>query len=64
MLGFLNLGTTDTSGWTILCCAAVLRTAGCLAASLASTHLMPVVPFSPQIVISKNTSWGCKVSHR
>lgn len=46
MIGFLNVSTIDTSGWVTLYWGegAILCTAGCWAACLASTHLEPVAP--------------------
>lgn len=38
------ISITDTGGWISLYCGAALGIAGCLAASLASTHKMPVAP--------------------
>ena len=35
---FLNLGAADIWGWITLCCGAVLCTATCLLACLASAH--------------------------
>lgn len=36
---FLNFSTTDLQSWIVLSCGAILYIAGCLAASLTSTHL-------------------------
>ena len=58
-LEFLILSIIDILGWFILCHGAILYMVGCRAASQASTHLMPIVPFSFQIVTYKNTSRHC-----
>lgn len=49
--GFFNF-SIGIRGWTILCCVCM---AGCLAASLASTHQIPV-KLPPQVVTNKNSS--------
>lgn len=60
-LEFLILSIIDILGWFILCHGALLYMAGGRAASQASTHLTPIVPFSSQIVTYKNTSRYCPV---
>lgn len=52
--GILNPDTLDILGQITLLCSAALCIAQCLAASLASTHLMPIVT-SPQL-------WQLKLS--
>ena len=42
-LEFCNLSTTGVLSWLILCCGNALCIVGCSAASLGSTHQMPVV---------------------
>lgn len=54
--GFLNVVTIDTLFWISLVVGAVLRIAGCLGASLVSTHQMPVAPPYPLVVTTKNIS--------
>lgn len=54
--GLLSLSTSDNRGQTLLRWGwgAVLCVIGCLAASLVSTHEMPVVTFAPY---SKDCQW-------
>ena len=49
--GCFSFSTIDIRGWTVLCCVSMVE---CLAASLASTHRIPIAP-PPQV-------WQTKMS--
>ena len=58
---FLNISTIDILDWIILCGGAVRGIAGCLAASVASTHQIPVAP-ALQVVITTDISRHYEIS--
>lgn len=63
--GFCSGSTVDILDWTIHCCGAgvgsILCKLGCLAASLASIHPMPVAMPPCSVVKDKNVSRHCQI---
>lgn len=65
--GFLSLRCIDMTGWQFFIVGAVLPPVGCLAASLASTHQMPVAALNCDklnyLHALLNVSWERRGSH-